>query len=146
MNFIFFKRIIPLLAVILIIMACNNSKEKATNYTNAYYEVLITRESISDTAKANPIVRDILKKYGYTEPDFRAESIKLFNDDPKGFTKIIDSVRKRAESEMIKKENKEKIEKDKLDSLNVSNSTMDSLKKLNSSHAISKKQVPKTNK
>jgi hypothetical protein len=73
---------------------------------------MITREKFPDTLIANKKVVEILKKYNFSLSDFQKESIDLFKKDRTAFTKVIDSVRKRAESEINKITNEASKNKD----------------------------------
>lgn len=96
------KKIIFII-LLLLIFACNDNKDDLHKYGDIYFEILQIREKYSDTAIANPKVRELLLKYGYTEEQFLDESIKLFSKDRILYTKMIDSIKRKAEQEMKNK-------------------------------------------
>jgi hypothetical protein len=61
---------------------------------------MVAKETYLDSALAAGAIDSIMKHYGYDIKTFEKESYELFMKDRKYFTTIIDSVRKRAESEM----------------------------------------------
>jgi hypothetical protein len=91
------------IVMILFVFACNNKKDELHKYGDIYYEILQIREKYSDTSIANPKVRELLSKYGYSEEQFLNESVKLFSKDRILYTKMIDSIKRKAEEEMKNK-------------------------------------------
>ncbi len=79
----------------LTIISCSDDYKKYDRYTNTYYQVLIARELHEDSSKANNEVKKILAENGYTEKQFAEETYKIFKEDQKVLTMIIDSLRKR---------------------------------------------------
>ncbi len=95
------KIIIILISVILGLISCGESNEaKINKYADIYYEILKIREGNQDTAVGNPLVNKLLEKYGYSTESFQKASFELFDKDRTAFTKMIDSVRKKAEIEL----------------------------------------------
>lgn len=103
-------KILSILLILLFLSACQNESEKDIyKYSEIYYNILLIREKHPDTAIANPKVVDLLKKNGYNQKTFQDESFELFEKDKTLFTKMIDSVRKKAEQE-VKNLNSKKAE------------------------------------
>lgn len=88
--------------VVFIFIACSNSEDRINKFTNIYYEIMVARETYPDTSLGNRKVIEILKKHGYSMNEFQKESMELLMKDRATFTKVIDSVRKRAEMEIKK--------------------------------------------
>jgi hypothetical protein len=93
-------------------ISCTNSEDRINKFTNIYYDILIAREMYPDTSVGNKKVAEILKSYNYNYKDFQQESMDLFMKDRTAFTKVIDSVRKRAELEINKITNEASKSKD----------------------------------
>lgn len=83
----------------ILLVSCDNKKSKISEFSDIYYDILLIREREQDTTIANPLVRELLNKYGYDEQSFQQYSMELFTNDRQNFTKIIDSVRLKAERE-----------------------------------------------
>jgi hypothetical protein len=79
------------LSTFLFLSGCGQSAKREKLF-NTYKEVLITRETITDSLKANKAVNKVLKKNGYTEIQFRNEIFELARSE-KDFLKTIDSLR-----------------------------------------------------
>ncbi len=88
------KKIIIAFSLCFMLFACdsegNVDKDK---YLKVYKEILVVRESISDSIAANKEVQLILDKYKYTTKSFADETMKLMSQD-KDLFNIIDSLRK----------------------------------------------------
>lgn len=99
------KKIVLILSMLLFIISCDEIDDsRIYKYSDIYYQILLVREKFQDTAIANPKVNEILSKNGYNQKTFQNESFELFEKDKNLFTKMIDSVRRKAEIE-IKKQN-----------------------------------------
>lgn len=98
------KKIVLILTMILFISCDEIDDSRIYKYSEIYYQILLVREKYQDTAIANPKVNDILTKNGYNQKTFQNESFELFEKDKNLFTKMIDSVRRKAEIE-IKNQN-----------------------------------------
>jgi len=96
------KKII-FIVLLSVVLACNDKKDDLYKYGDIYYQILQIREKYSDTSIANPKVRELLSKYGYSEEQFLNESVKLFSKDRILYTKMIDSIKRKAEEEMKNK-------------------------------------------
>lgn len=82
------------------IVACSNEDTDIERFSNAYREILIVREQYADTSIANPKVRDVLDKYGYTEETFWQESQDLLKKDRNRLSIMIDSMRSAIKEEI----------------------------------------------
>lgn len=95
------KKIIFLLLLLFILSSCEEHLDSNIyKYSEIYYNILLIREKFPDTAIANPKVTELLAKHGYNQKSFQTESFELFEKDKTLFTKMIDSVRKKAEQEI----------------------------------------------
>jgi len=95
------KTIILFIFFLLILSSCNEQEDpQIYKYSEIYYNILLIREKFADTAVANPKVNELLAKYGYNQKTFQTESFELFEKDKALFTKMIDSVRRKAEQEV----------------------------------------------
>jgi len=81
----------------LFLISCEQETTFDENYVNAYRDILIVRELFSDTAQANPKVRDIIKKYGYNEATFARKFQELANQNDK-FIIFLDSLKQSVSS------------------------------------------------
>lgn len=87
------KILIYILLISSIIFSCSENKnEFDERFLNAYSEVLIARESISEKSKADSAVAAILSTYNYSEPEFRKE-FEVRIKEPQKFMKTLDSIR-----------------------------------------------------
>lgn len=71
--------------------SCNDN-EINPKILNAYKEILVVRESVTDNNLANKEVEKVLKKYNMTEKEFRTEMFEIMKNN-KEFIKMLDSVR-----------------------------------------------------
>ena len=83
--------IVILLATTFFISSCSDNAEQDKLF-NVYKQILIARNSHSDSLEANKAVIDVLKMNGYTELQFRNEFLKMAMKE-KSFMKMIDSLR-----------------------------------------------------
>ena len=112
------KKIIFFLSTLsILILSCQSDESKINEFKDIYFDILMVREKYQDTAIANPKVREVLKKYGFTELSFRDYSMELFSNNPQAFTQVIDSVKTKAERKLVDF-GKERM---KLDSANKKN-------------------------
>lgn len=81
-----------LLILAILLFSCSDNKKKEEKFLKTYKEILITRETITDTAVANKKIAEILKKYGYDEPTFRHDFMELARNSDK-FRITLDSLR-----------------------------------------------------
>lgn len=77
---------------LMLLSSCSDSKLKQERFLNAYKEILIARETISDTTLANKKVAEILRKYDYDEPQFRRDFFE-FAKNSDNFRSLLDSLR-----------------------------------------------------
>lgn len=72
--------------------ACSDSEEERMRFANAYKDILITRELHADTLKANAEVKKIIRKYGYTDAEFKNKFFE-YAQDRNEFIRLLDSIR-----------------------------------------------------
>lgn len=95
------KKIILIISILIVLSSCDEQDDpQIYQYSEIYYNILLIREKFADTAIANPKVNELLSKYGYNQKTFQTESFELFEKDKALFTKMIDSVRRKAEQEV----------------------------------------------
>lgn len=92
---------ILIFVISLFIISCNSEENQVNEFKDIYFDILKIREKEPDTAKANPLVRKLLNDYGYNEESFRQYSMELYSKNPQAFTAVIDSVRTRAEKDLL---------------------------------------------
>lgn len=92
---------IYILIISLLIISCDSDENRVNEFRDIYFEILKIREKEPDTIKANPLVRKLLNDYGYNEESFRNYSMELYSKNPEAFTAVIDSVRAKAERDLI---------------------------------------------
>jgi len=84
------KKIVFLFA--LIIFSCSDAKINEEKFYDMYKEILLIRKENEDTAVANPLVKELYKKYNYPQEKFKNDYLEL-SKDSKTFIKKIDSIR-----------------------------------------------------
>ncbi len=90
-----------LLINIFLLISCDSDNSKINKIKDIYYDILIIRGKFLDTSEANPKVREVLEKYGFDEKSFQNYSMEMFSDNPQLFTAVIDSVRQKAEKNLL---------------------------------------------
>ena len=90
------KIIILFLLSLFMLSACSDWNEDKDRFVNAYRDILAIRLMFPDTAVANPKVRKIIKRYGYTMESFKSAYFE-FAKDPEQFRAMLDSARIRAQ-------------------------------------------------
>lgn len=95
-----YKNIVILFVILMTSVSCGDSTAKMNRFANAYYEILIAREQYQDSLIANKKVAEVLQKFGFSQEEFAKESFRLYNEDQLVLTKMIDSLRKKAEKEI----------------------------------------------
>jgi len=96
------KKILLLLcASFILFIACSHSDDDKERFIRTYKEILIARERYQDTTIANAEVKKTYKKNQYTEQTF-FEDWKYYVKDPKEFLIMMDTIRSRAQQELIK--------------------------------------------
>jgi hypothetical protein len=109
------KRIIfaALIFFVLLQVSCSDYWQDRDRFMTTYKEILIVREMYADTATANAEVKKIFRKNNYTEKAF-LEEWKEFTENPQEFIIMMDTIRERAQKEIIKsrqqKNNSEKTD------------------------------------
>ncbi len=90
--------LITTLIVVIFLTACSGGSwsKDDERFVQTYTDILILREQYADTAQANPKVREMMQKNGYTEASFRARFEEL-TAKPEKFRQMLDSARARAQ-------------------------------------------------
>jgi hypothetical protein len=91
------------LIYIISLLAC--SEKNKDRFINTYKDVLIAREVNPDTSIGNAKVKDILRRYSYTEKSFKNEFFE-FAKNQKEFITMIDSARSLMNIELLQMEKK----------------------------------------
>lgn len=94
------KKIILILALFLAV-GCSNKEEDFNKFMDTYKEILLVRESISDSSEANSKVREIIQQHGYKMEEFKDEFYNLAKKSPQ-FAFVVDSLRKTFKQEINK--------------------------------------------
>lgn len=109
------KKTLFILSLIMLFACSQESDVSEEKFVQIYKEILIARESTSDTEKATSNVNEVFEKYNMSESQFREMFMKLSAEDPKRLTEMIDSVRIFTEIEIKKIDSlkgKSEMEKD----------------------------------
>lgn len=85
--------------IALLMLACSEKGPDEEKLMNTYKSILITRAEYPDTAIANPKVRALLEKQGYTYETFYKDMHRMSLDKP-GFLQMMDSLRGELDSEI----------------------------------------------
>ncbi len=88
-------------SIFITLTACSESgwSDKKENFTQTYMEILITRQQITDSAKAQNEVRAVMEKHGYNEQSF-AQQFMEYSRTPEALKLILDSAQSRARREI----------------------------------------------
>ena len=99
-----FVTILVLLSVF-IMGACSEDgwSDSKENFTQTYMEILIAREQVADSTKAQTKVYEIMKLHGFNEQSF-AQQFMEYSHTPDVLKTILDSAQTRARREIIKAE------------------------------------------
>lgn len=106
------KKYLLMLALLAGLNSCFLWDGDDENFMNVYKEILIVREKFPDTSLANPKVRDIYLKYGYSEQSFRETYEHYAKTNPEHLLEMIDSVRSAAKIDLVKEMELEKKRKE----------------------------------
>ncbi len=96
--------IIAAIVSVFFLASCGADRAEEEKFLQIYREILIAREQIADSLKANQRVAEILEKNGYDEPRFR-QTFFEFAKDKKRFTEMLDSLRKSVLSDTTLRKN-----------------------------------------
>ena len=90
-----------LLSFALYISGCSEDgwSDKKENFTQTYMEILITREQLQDSTKANAEVAKVMASHGYDQQSFGEQFIE-YSRTPEVLKAIMDSAQKRAQREL----------------------------------------------
>jgi hypothetical protein len=91
----------------MLLIACSHSDDDKERFIRTYKEILIARERFEDTVLANTEVKKAYKRNQYTEQTF-FEDWKYYTEDPKEFLIMMDTIRSRAQQDLIKLDKKDK--------------------------------------
>jgi hypothetical protein len=89
-------------ACIILVVSCGESNEEKERFFKAYKEILVARETISDTASANMETAKIIMNNGFTKNEFKDMFISL-SKNREEFVRVIDSLRQWATTKAAKK-------------------------------------------
>ena len=79
-----------------IVVSCSSGwSEEDERFVETYTEILRIREQTPDTTLANPRVREVIEKNGYTWESFRS-TFSSYTADAEKFRAMLDSARNRA--------------------------------------------------
>lgn len=78
---------------LLFILSCSDDSAEEKRFMKTYKEILVVRETVTDSVEANQKVGKVIEQNGYTQLTFRDKFFDLAKDKQR-FTKMIDSVRK----------------------------------------------------
>lgn len=92
------KKIIITLSIFLITMACSEDNSDKSHFFDIYKNILLVREQYPDTSVANPKVREILEKNGYTTLTFKNKFMEI-SQDREEFIKMMDSIKTKVKNE-----------------------------------------------
>ncbi len=85
--------------MIFMLIACSNEKQERERFLRTYKEILLIRETISDTVEANRKVLEALSNNNYTEEQFRKKYFE-YAENPQEFILLLDSLRERVNKEL----------------------------------------------
>jgi hypothetical protein len=89
------------LLLLLLLSSCSDWNEDDDRFVNTYRDILAIRLMFPDTAEANPKIRKIIKRYGYTKESFKKAYFE-YTKDPEKFRAMLDSARIRAQRDYQK--------------------------------------------
>ncbi|MCI0474502.1 MAG: hypothetical protein L0Y76_13045 [Ignavibacteria bacterium] len=95
--------LVLIFAALSMFIACSHTDDDKERFIRTYKEILVSRERFQDTTVANAEVKKAYKKNQYTEQTF-FEDWKYYTQDPKEFLIMMDTIRSRAQKELIKLE------------------------------------------
>ncbi len=96
-----------LIAVVMLLVACDLFKSDTDRFVETYRKVLINTEiNAYDSVKARKELLKILDEDGYTLETFQDQFMKIAKEDPENLTKILDTMRQSIAKELIEKRNK----------------------------------------
>lgn len=84
-------------------MACSHSDKDKERFMRCYKEILVARERYQDTTIANAEVIKTYRRNKYSEEQF-FEDWRYYTQDPEEFIIMMDSIRTRAQRELMKLE------------------------------------------
>ena len=91
--------------------SCSKWDSNKDRFVNTYRDILAIRMMIKDTAKANPKIKIIFQRYGYTSESFKQDFFK-YSADHDGFRSMLDSAQIRAKRDYQKMIKKRMIEEE----------------------------------
>lgn len=103
------KALLLTLFLLFLITACSTEDKEKNKFMDTYMSILIARETFIDSVQANNAVQMVLKKNGYTEKTF-FQVWKQYTANPKEFNNMMDTIRTRAQKELIKLNHKQNRE------------------------------------
>lgn len=90
-------------SIFIVLAGCseNSWSDKKENFTQTYMEILITRQQITDSVKAQSAVFEVMEKHGFNEQSFAQQFIE-YSRTPDVLKSILDSAQVRARREIKK--------------------------------------------
>lgn len=98
-SFLLVIQCVCCISVVLISCSENKWSDEKENFTQTYMEILIAREQIADSVKAQNTVQTIMQNHGYNEQSF-AKQFMEYSHTPDQLKLILDSAQTRARREV----------------------------------------------
>jgi hypothetical protein len=96
-----FFKLILIIIVLVSFSGCSEWDADKNRFVDAYKDVIAIRMVYNDTAIANPKVKKILSRYGYTKESFKSDFFR-YSADHDLFRAMMDSAQIRAKREIEK--------------------------------------------
>ncbi len=89
------------LSISMVLISCTENKwtDEKENFTQTYMEILIAREQIDDSLRAQNTVQTIMQNHGYNEQSFAKQFLE-YSHTPDQLKLILDSAQARARREI----------------------------------------------
>ncbi len=90
-----------LLTILLTLSSCSEDgwTDKKENFTQTYMEILVAREQIQDSIKADSEVSSVMAKHGFDQRSFGQQFME-YSRTPEVLKAIMDSAQRRAQREL----------------------------------------------
>ncbi len=95
------KKAISIIVIAIGLYSCNQDSINEKNFMDTYQDILVVRNSITDTTLANKIIDSIMKAHNYSMESFQVDMLKLAKNKD-DFNKVIDSMRSNLNTNKIK--------------------------------------------
>ena len=90
-----------MLLLALFLFSCTDTEEEKVRFTSAYKEILLVRETVTDSSEANSEVMKVMAKYGYDSQTFQKAYFE-YAKKPEEFIIMLDSIRSSVQDEISK--------------------------------------------